>query len=72
MEEIIAAAELKDAEIVAIASHGRGGLSRAFYGSPAAANRQALVAYPIHEELSQAVNNLARKIRFSILNNPAS
>ena len=42
VEEIIAAAELKDAEIVAIASHGRGGLSRAFYGSVTAALLQRI------------------------------
>lgn len=42
VEEVIAAAELKDADLVAIASHGRGGLSRAFYGSVTAALLQRI------------------------------
>lgn len=42
VEEVIAAAELKGADIVAIASHGRGGLSRAFYGSVTAALLQRI------------------------------
>ena len=42
VEEVIAAAELQGADIVAIASHGRGGLSRAFYGSVTAALLQRI------------------------------
>jgi nucleotide-binding universal stress UspA family protein len=42
VEEIIAAAEQEDADLVAIASHGRGGLSRAFYGSVTAALLQRI------------------------------
>ena len=45
---------------------------RQCYGSPAPADRQAVVANPIQEDLSQVVTNLARRIRFSIPNNPAS
>jgi nucleotide-binding universal stress UspA family protein len=36
VEAIINAAERESADIIAIASHGRGGLSRVFYGSVAA------------------------------------
>ena len=36
IEAIIAAAESENADIIAIASHGRSGLSRVFYGSVAA------------------------------------
>lgn len=36
VEEIIKAAEQEGADLIAIASHGRGGLSRVFYGSVAA------------------------------------
>jgi nucleotide-binding universal stress UspA family protein len=36
VEAIIDAAKREDADIIAIASHGRSGLSRAFYGSVAA------------------------------------
>ena len=36
VEEIIKAAESENADIIAIASHGRTGLSRVFYGSVAA------------------------------------
>ena len=36
VEEIINAAEREDADLIAMASHGRTGLSRAFYGSVAA------------------------------------
>ena len=36
VEAIIGAAEREDADIIAIASHGRTGLSRVFYGSVAA------------------------------------
>jgi nucleotide-binding universal stress UspA family protein len=37
VEEIIATAERESADLIAIASHGRGGLSRSFYGSVSAA-----------------------------------
>ncbi len=36
VRSIIDAAEKEDADLIAMASHGRGGLSRAFYGSVAA------------------------------------
>jgi nucleotide-binding universal stress UspA family protein len=36
VKEIMNAAEREDADLIAIASHGRGGLSRVFYGSVAA------------------------------------
>jgi len=36
VEAVISAAEREDAELIAIASHGRTGLSRVFYGSVAA------------------------------------
>ena len=42
VEEIIATAEQKGADLIAIASHGRGGLSRAFYGSVSAALLQRI------------------------------
>ena len=42
VEEIIATAERENAYLIAIASHGRGGLSRAFYGSVAAALLQRI------------------------------
>ena len=42
VEEIIATAERESADLIAIASHGRGGLSRAFYGSVAAALLQRI------------------------------
>lgn len=42
VEEIIAAAERENADLIAIASHGRGGLSRAFYGSVTAALLQRI------------------------------
>lgn len=37
VEQIIAAAEQEAADLIAIASHGRGGLAQLFYGSVAAA-----------------------------------
>ena len=37
VEEIITKAEQENADLIAITSHGRGGLSRAFYGSVSAA-----------------------------------
>ena len=37
VEEIITAARKENADLIAIASHGRGGLSRPFYGGVAAA-----------------------------------
>ena len=37
VEGIISAAESEEVDLIAIASHGRGGLSRAFYGSVTAA-----------------------------------
>ncbi len=40
--EIITAAERASADLIAIASHGRGGLSRSFYGSVAAALLQRI------------------------------
>ena len=42
VEEIIEAAERLGADLIAIASHGRGGLSRAFYGSVTAALLQRI------------------------------
>lgn len=42
VDEIIAAAKRTDADLIAIASHGRGGLSRAFYGSVTAALLQRI------------------------------
>ena len=42
VEEIITAAERESADLIAIASHGRGGLSRAFYGSVSAALLQRI------------------------------
>ena len=42
VEEIITTAERESADLVAIASHGRGGLSRAFYGSVSAALLQRI------------------------------
>ena len=42
VEEIITTAEQKNADLIAITSHGRGGLSRAFYGSVAAALLQRI------------------------------
>jgi len=42
VEEIIATAERESVDLIAIASHGRGGLSRAFYGSVAAALLQRI------------------------------
>ena len=42
VEEIITAAERENVDLIAIASHGRGGLSRAFYGSVAAALLQRI------------------------------
>lgn len=42
VEGIIAAAEGENADLIAIASHGRGGLSRAFYGSVTAALLQRI------------------------------
>ena len=42
VEEIITTAERESADLIAIASHGRGGLSRAFYGSVAAALLQRI------------------------------
>ena len=42
VEEILATAERESADLIAIASHGRGGLSRAFYGSVAAALLQRI------------------------------
>jgi nucleotide-binding universal stress UspA family protein len=42
VEEIITAAEKEGADLIAIASHGRGGLSRAFYGSVTAALLQRI------------------------------
>jgi nucleotide-binding universal stress UspA family protein len=42
VDEIIAAAKKMDADLIAIASHGRGGLSRAFYGSVTAALLQRI------------------------------
>ncbi len=37
VDEIIAAADQEEADLIAIASHGRGGLARLFYGSVASA-----------------------------------
>lgn len=37
VEEIISTAERESADLIAIASHGRGGVARSFYGSVAAA-----------------------------------
>ena len=42
VEEIIATADRQNVDLIAIASHGRGGLSRAFYGSVAAALLQRI------------------------------
>ena len=42
VEEIIATAERQNVDLIAIASHGRGGLSRAFYGGVAAALLQRI------------------------------
>jgi len=42
VEEIITTAEQQNADLIAITSHGRGGLSRAFYGSVAAALLQRI------------------------------
>ena len=42
VEEIIATAERESVDLIAIASHGRGGLYRAFYGSVAAALLQRI------------------------------
>jgi nucleotide-binding universal stress UspA family protein len=42
VEEVITAAKREDADLIAIASHGRGGLSRAFYGSVTAALLQRI------------------------------
>ena len=42
VEEIIAMAEREGVDLIAIASHGRGGLARAFYGSVAAALLQRI------------------------------
>ena len=42
VEEIITTAERESVDLIAIASHGRGGLSRAFYGSVSAALLQRI------------------------------
>ena len=42
VEEIINTAEQESADLIAIASHGRGGLSRSFYGSVSAALLQRI------------------------------
>jgi nucleotide-binding universal stress UspA family protein len=42
VEEIFATAEREGVDLIAIASHGRGGLSRAFYGSVTAALLQRI------------------------------
>ena len=42
VEEIITTAERENADLIAIASHGRGGMSRPFYGSVSAALLQRI------------------------------
>ena len=42
VQEIITTAERENADLIAIASHGRGGSSRSFYGSVAAALLQRI------------------------------